>query len=91
MDARFPHLARTAARIVDNDNARRPCIGDRIERIAMCCDGGVDDVGTIVREQTNRWGTSWEIAFADGTTEWASSIDPAGTRGTGFRFAMGVA
>lgn len=82
-----PHIATLSANACGNDNARRPMIGERVERVAMCCEGASDDVGTIVTASTNRWGTSWEIRFADGSTEWASRIEPAGARGASFRYA----
>lgn len=81
------HIASLSVNACGNDNARPPMIGERVERVAMCCEGGLDDVGIIVTATTNRWGTSWEIRFADGSTEWASRIDPAGTRRSGYRYA----
>lgn len=81
------HIAVLSANACGNDNAHPPMVGDRVERVSMCCEGGLDDVGIIVTALTNQWGTSWEIRFANGSTEWASRIAPPGSRGAGYRFA----
>lgn len=82
-------LARAAAAVTANDNAtakRTPAIGDRIECRGMCCEGSVDQLGTVVEISTNRWGTSYRIALDEGGEEWASSIEPRGTLGASFRY-----
>ena len=79
-------LAATCSAVSANDTTSSPRVGDRVEFPGMCCAGASDAVGTIAEVSVGRFGTSYRVALDDGGEEWASRVDPRGTRGAGCRF-----
>ncbi len=69
-----------------NDTTNTPRVGDRVEFVGMCCEGASDAVGTIAEVRNGRFGVTYRVALDNGGEEWASTIDPKGTRGTGCRY-----